>query len=41
MAHDRINADFSERIVIATDEMPWIPSPQAGVDRRMLDSIGG
>jgi len=41
MATDRINADFSERVVIATDEMPWIASPQAGVERRMLDRIGG
>jgi len=41
MSTDRINADFAERIVIATDEMPWIPSPQAGVERRMLDRIGG
>jgi anti-sigma factor ChrR (cupin superfamily) len=41
MALDRINADFAQRVVIATDEMPWIPSPQAGVDRRMLDRIGG
>jgi anti-sigma factor ChrR (cupin superfamily) len=41
MALDRINADFSERVVIATEDMPWIPSPQAGVERRMLDRIGG
>ncbi len=36
-----INADFSRRMVIATDEMPWIPSPQPGVERRPLDRIGG
>ena len=36
----RVNADFSERVVIATNGMPWIPSPQPGVDRRMLDRIG-
>ena len=41
MATDRINDDFSERVVIATGEMPWIASPQAGVERRMLDRIGG
>src|SRR6185369_2421719 len=41
MADDRINADFSRRVVIATVDMPWIPSPQAGVERRMLDRIGG
>ena len=27
--------------MIATDQMPWIPSPQAGVERRLLDRIGG
>jgi anti-sigma factor ChrR (cupin superfamily) len=40
MANDRINADFSQRVVMATNDMPWIPSPQAGVERRMLDRIG-
>jgi anti-sigma factor ChrR (cupin superfamily) len=41
MSDDRINADFSSRAVVATGEMPWIASPQAGVERRMLDRIGG
>jgi anti-sigma factor ChrR (cupin superfamily) len=41
MTNERVNADFSERIVIATDTLPWIPSPQAGVERRLLDRIGG
>jgi anti-sigma factor ChrR (cupin superfamily) len=41
MSDEHINADFSERIVIRTGELPWIPSPQAGVERRMLDRIGG
>jgi len=41
MANDRINADFSQRVVMATNDMPWIPSPQTGVERRMLDRIGG
>jgi anti-sigma factor ChrR (cupin superfamily) len=41
MASELINADFTQRVVIPTDEMPWIPSPQAGVERRMLDRIGG
>lgn len=41
MSNERINADFSERVVIDTDAMPWIASPQAGVERRMLDRIGG
>ena len=41
MSNDLINADFTQRIVISTETMPWIPSPQAGVERRMLDRIGG
>lgn len=41
MSNERVNADFSSRVVIATDELPWIPSPQAGVERRMLDRVGG
>jgi anti-sigma factor ChrR (cupin superfamily) len=38
---DLVNADFSRRIVLATDDLPWHPSPQAGVERRLLDRIGG
>jgi anti-sigma factor ChrR (cupin superfamily) len=41
MSNELVNADFSRRVVIATGEMPWIPSPQAGVERRPLDRIGG
>jgi anti-sigma factor ChrR (cupin superfamily) len=40
MAAELINADFSQRVVIATNDLPWVPSPQAGVERRMLDRIG-
>ena len=36
----RIHADFSRRVTLATDEMPWVASPQVGVERRMLDRIG-
>lgn len=35
-----INADFSRRVVIDTESQSWVPSPQAGVERRMLDRIG-
>ena len=41
MSHELVNADFTRRVVIATDAMPWTPSPQAGVERRLLDRIGG
>jgi anti-sigma factor ChrR (cupin superfamily) len=37
---EMVNSDFSQRIVIATNELPWIPSPQRGVERRPLDRIG-
>lgn len=40
IASMELNADFSQRVVIATDELPWLASPQAGVERRMLDRIG-
>lgn len=36
----RIHADFTRRANLSTDDMPWVPSPQAGVERRMLDRIG-
>jgi quercetin dioxygenase-like cupin family protein len=35
-----LNADFSRRVSIHSDALPWTPSPMAGVDRRMLDRIG-
>src|SRR3954470_23373660 len=35
-----LNADFSQRAVVHAAALPWIPSPIAGVDRRMLDRIG-
>jgi len=35
-----LHADFSQRIAIHAASLPWIPSPIAGVDRRMLDRIG-
>ena len=41
MPEQRVNADFTQRVVIATGAMPWIASPQAGVERRLLDRIGG
>ena len=41
MSNDLVNADFTQRIVLSTGTMPWIPSPQAGVERRLLDRIGG
>lgn len=36
-----LNADFKTRVVVHSDQLEWIPSPMLGVDRRMLDRIGG
>lgn len=35
-----INADFSARAAVHSEQEPWVPSPMKGVDRRMLDRIG-
>lgn len=37
----RINADFSQRAVIRPGDYRWVPSPMPGVERMMLDRIGG
>jgi anti-sigma factor ChrR (cupin superfamily) len=36
----RINADFSQRVVIRPQDYVWVRSPAMGVDRMMLDRIG-
>lgn len=36
-----LNADFSQRIVIRPEDHDWVSSPAAGVERMMLDRIGG
>ncbi len=36
-----LNADFSVRAVVHSEAVEWQASPMAGVDRRMLDRIGG
>lgn len=36
----RINADFSQRVVIRPDQYQWVDSPMPGVERMMLDRIG-
>lgn len=35
-----INADFSKLAVVTPDQYRWTPSPQAGLERVMLDRIG-
>lgn len=36
-----VNADFNQRVVLHGARMPWVDSPVSGVQRRMLDRIGG
>ncbi len=35
-----LNADFTQRAVVHSAQLPWASSPIAGVERRMLDRIG-
>lgn len=37
----QVNADFSRRVSVHPGAIPWVASPMPGVDRRMLDRIGG
>jgi anti-sigma factor ChrR (cupin superfamily) len=36
-----LNDDFSRRVVAPVNDAAWAPSPQPGVERRMLDRVGG
>ena len=36
----RLNADFSERVVIRPADYQWVDSPMPGVERMMLDRVG-
>ncbi|HUB11804.1 MAG TPA: cupin domain-containing protein [Acetobacteraceae bacterium] len=35
-----INVDFTSRVAVHAARLSWVPSPMAGVERRMLDRIG-
>ncbi|GAB3628118.1 anti-sigma factor [Pandoraea terrae] len=35
-----VNSDFSRRAIVTPDQYVWVPSPQRGVERVMLDRIG-
>ncbi len=37
----RLNADLTQRVVLDTRALPWLASPTAGVERRMLYREGG
>jgi anti-sigma factor ChrR (cupin superfamily) len=36
----RLNADFSQRVVIRPEDYEWVDSPMPGVERMMLDRVG-
>ena len=35
-----IHSDYSQRVVTSHHDLPWISSPESGVERRMLERIG-
>ena len=37
----QVNANFRERVAVHAAELPWTASPMPGVERRMLDRLGG
>ncbi|MBK5567892.1 cupin domain-containing protein [Ensifer sp. SSB1] len=37
----RINDDLTKPVIVHSAELDWIPSPAAGVERRMLYRVGG
>ena len=37
----QLNADFSRRVAVHGADLAWMASPIAGVERRMLDRVGG
>lgn len=36
-----VNADFSRRAIVEPHQYQWVTSPQKGVERMMLDRLGG
>ncbi|WP_082897119.1 cupin domain-containing protein [Thalassotalea crassostreae] len=37
----KVAAEFNNREIVHTNTVPWVPSPMPGVDRRILDRVGG
>ncbi|MDK1376526.1 MULTISPECIES: cupin domain-containing protein [unclassified Sinorhizobium] len=37
----RLNEDLTKPVIVHSAKLDWIPSPSAGVDRRMLYRVGG
>lgn len=36
----KLHADLSQRVVVSSDDLPWVDSPLPGVQRRMLERDG-
>lgn len=36
-----LHADFSQRVVLQHQDLPWVDSPVQGIERRMLERDGG
>jgi hypothetical protein len=36
-----LHADLQQRVALDTAALPWMASPMAGVERRLLDRCGG
>lgn len=36
-----LNADLGARVVLDTNALPWVASPEPGIERRPLDRVGG
>ena len=36
----KLNADLSQRAIVASADLPWVDSPMAGVQRRLLERDG-
>ena len=37
----QINSDYTQRVVLNHHDLPWVSTPILGVERRMLDRVGG
>ena len=35
-----LHADFSQRVVLDTNTLAWVPSPESGVERRLMERDG-
>lgn len=35
-----LNEDYSQRVVLNHNDLPWVDSPEAGVQRRLLERLG-